>query len=344
MTFSARTLTLAASLTLGMLLLCVSGAKAEEPVPTARYYELLESGKAALEKDRPSKAAKKLSKACSLAPRDSFECLELLGRALVQSDRDSEALPVFEQVFEFPEAHTLLNFYWLSRLTLREKGPEDLKHLASSLTTEPLSGELKAAAYNALGVALSELDPEDASFEAEEAFRKSAELAKAFSGLPELNLSELLLKKGRLAQARESLGRYISGRSQRGQQSPCCLLKGGEPHWDREAMFEVERETLPEGPWRYATGDRITGPKRIHYRMPQYTPEARHVRTQGVVILSGILDRDGKLYELEVLKGLPHGLSEAALAAAEAAVFEPAKLDGEPVAVYWNLSTSFSLQ
>ena len=77
---------------------------------------------------------------------------------------------------------------------------------------------------------------------------------------------------------------------------------------------------------------------------PQYTPEARAQRVQGVVILQATIDLAGQVRDVEVLKGLPLGLTEAAVEAVRGWTFVPA-LDeqGRPVEVLYNLTVNFRL-
>jgi len=97
--------------------------------------------------------------------------------------------------------------------------------------------------------------------------------------------------------------------------------------------------TSPAGPLE---GD-LESPRVVEKVMPSYPPEAREARLQGVVIVTAVIAEDGSVGEVEVLKGLPMGLSESAVEAVKQWRFEPATLDGEPVAVYYNLTINFRL-
>lgn len=91
-------------------------------------------------------------------------------------------------------------------------------------------------------------------------------------------------------------------------------------------------------------GEGITPPRRLSGDAPTYTEEARKERIQGVVIVQTIIDENGGIEEAEVLKGLPMGLSEAAVEAIRTWKFEPALDDnGNPVAVYYNMTVNFRL-
>lgn len=92
----------------------------------------------------------------------------------------------------------------------------------------------------------------------------------------------------------------------------------------------------------FVKGD-IAAPRKVHSIAPKYTETARKEKIQGVVILQAVITKAGVVEEVEVLKGLPYGLTEVAIEALEQWTFEPATLDGEPVDVYYNLTFNFRL-
>jgi TonB family protein len=93
----------------------------------------------------------------------------------------------------------------------------------------------------------------------------------------------------------------------------------------------------------WVDGD-VKAPIKVFAPQPRYTEEARKARVQGVVILKAVLDKLGNVSSVEVLKGLPDGLAESAVATVATWKYQPATLDGEPVAVFLNVTISFSLQ
>lgn len=98
----------------------------------------------------------------------------------------------------------------------------------------------------------------------------------------------------------------------------------------------------PEGPIH--VGGDVSKPEKISAPQPQYTEIARKARIQGVVIVQAIIDKDGNVTNVKVLKPLPMGLSEQAVEAIKKWKFSPATLNGKPVDVYYNLTVNFRLQ
>ena len=64
--------------------------------------------------------------------------------------------------------------------------------------------------------------------------------------------------------------------------------------------------------------------------VPIYTEEARAKRIEGEVLLEVMLEASGRLRVLKVVRGLGHGLDDAAVRAAEQIRFKPALKDGLP--------------
>jgi len=63
---------------------------------------------------------------------------------------------------------------------------------------------------------------------------------------------------------------------------------------------------------------------------PIYTEEARSKKIEGEVLLEVVLEATGKIRVLKVVRGLGHGLDDAAVRAAEQIRFKPALRDGQP--------------
>jgi TonB family protein len=64
---------------------------------------------------------------------------------------------------------------------------------------------------------------------------------------------------------------------------------------------------------------------------PVYTDEARKLKLEGEVLLDVSFSANGTLHVNRVVRGLGHGLDEAAIAAANKMRFKPAQRNGQPV-------------
>ncbi|HEX8255645.1 MAG TPA: TonB family protein [Thermoanaerobaculia bacterium] len=91
-------------------------------------------------------------------------------------------------------------------------------------------------------------------------------------------------------------------------------------------------------------GGNVRAPVTIERVQPDYTESARRARVQGIVIVEAVIDRQGDVTEARVLKPLPMGLDQQALAAVRQWKFKPGTLNGQPVPVYWNLTINFRLE
>jgi TonB family protein len=64
---------------------------------------------------------------------------------------------------------------------------------------------------------------------------------------------------------------------------------------------------------------------------PEYTAEGRSLKLEGDVVIDVVFLANGTMQVNHVVSGLGHGLDEAAVRAAQAIKFKPAKREGQPV-------------
>lgn len=76
---------------------------------------------------------------------------------------------------------------------------------------------------------------------------------------------------------------------------------------------------------------------------PLYTERARKNGTRGTVTLRLVLGADGVVRHILVVRALPDGLTENAIAAARRIKFIPATKDGLPVSVYATIQYNFNI-
>lgn len=75
----------------------------------------------------------------------------------------------------------------------------------------------------------------------------------------------------------------------------------------------------------------------------RYTEAARDAKVEGSVLIKVTLLSNGSVGTVSVVRGLPHGLAEQAIAAAKRLVFLPKRVDGIPVSVVQTFDYGFSI-
>lgn len=89
-------------------------------------------------------------------------------------------------------------------------------------------------------------------------------------------------------------------------------------------------------------GGAIKEPRKIKHASPVYPDAALQARVQGVVIMEITIDTEGKVVQLEVLRGIPL-LDQAAIDAVKQWVYTPTLLNGVPVPVIMTVTVNFRL-
>jgi len=83
--------------------------------------------------------------------------------------------------------------------------------------------------------------------------------------------------------------------------------------------------------------------KVIHKADPEYTPEALEAKLVGDVILSVVVDAEGRPTEIKLIKGLGKGLDEKAVECLQKWRFKPATHNSEPVSMKATVGINFRL-
>jgi TonB family protein len=273
-----------------------------EPGDDPEVRRLLAAGEAQLEHLQVHAAAETFTKANALAGGRCGECL--LGLARTQ----------------YPDA---------ALATTRQA----IAALAGS--------RLAGRAYCHLGHLLLRENRPEAAAAAEAAYRSALGAGAEYRGEAEYGIAEARLRRQlydqAIAAAQEAMAQggpwELKGRSM------ICRVRHAANLPPQAAAADTVSDPSSDLPLR--VGGAVTKPERLYGPPPIYTEMARKARLQGVVILEGIIDRDGCVLGLHVLKPLPMGLDRAALDAVGAWVFAPATLDGKPVKVYYTLTINF---
>jgi TonB family protein len=100
----------------------------------------------------------------------------------------------------------------------------------------------------------------------------------------------------------------------------------------------------PEATRAYKPGAGVSAPVLVKEVKPQYTPEAKKAKIQGVVTLECVVQPDGTIGDVEVTTSLDAGLDQEAIKAVKQWRFEPGTKDGKPVPVLITLEMTFTLR
>ncbi len=109
-----------------------------------------------------------------------------------------------------------------------------------------------------------------------------------------------------------------------------------------EVAAQTSKTPAIEGPLRI--NEDVTRPEKISGEPPVYHPLARIAGLAGSVIVESIIDGTGQVSKVRVLKGLPLGLSRAAVDSILGWRFTPAIFEGKPVKVYYVVTVNFQVE
>jgi TonB family protein len=94
----------------------------------------------------------------------------------------------------------------------------------------------------------------------------------------------------------------------------------------------------------YRVSNRVKPPKVISAPDPSYPEDMKQQKKEGTLVVLVVLDSNGSIYNLQVARRLfGREFSDAAAAAVGTWKFQPASLDGRPVAVAINVEVNFRL-
>jgi TonB family protein len=102
--------------------------------------------------------------------------------------------------------------------------------------------------------------------------------------------------------------------------------------------------------FRSDTGERVywgsevdVKPRLLKKPEPTYTKYARDNEAEGTVILQVVFSKTGHVEYIQVLQGLPFGLTQQSIKAAREIEFVPAMKDGQAVSMWIRLEYYFAL-
>lgn len=317
-----------------LVALLATGAVAVVPADAGadrsdRVDKLVERGESAYQRSDFKRATKYFAKADRKADGRSLPAVMGLARSSLALARYEEALEATKRWIQLAD-----------RAGTRAGGYQQLGfvHYRRGLS-ERWSPAHQRHRRNAQGIP----EPGDASLRAaRDAFRRA--LDELGEDHPErhhllLNLAETLTWLDEDDEVSDVLDAYAAA-------------GGSDPHaaevrcWtrfsDRRRPEEAE-DREDDGPQEVSAGE-VQKPVRVHFPAPEYPPGARAARMEGVVMLESIINQEGTVDCIRPLRGYPYPLAQAAMAAVRGWRFEPARRDGEPVSVFFNVTVNFTLE
>lgn len=290
--------------------------------PSGEVTERIAEGKKHLYAGQHRKAIREFEKADELADGQSPEALAGLAKAHYHDGTPREAVAAAERLLD----------------------------LADDPKNRLLGYQLLGSAY----YADRKLPDEERLAKAEEAYRDAIRLSEGRAFTPLFSLAQVLEESGREEAALELLRTLPTESLDDQVEKPfrllLCRLKktlppeaGGVAGVPREDRGEVHH--LP-GPGEDGTAreeHEVQKPRKLHMPMAHYPEKARQRREQGTVAVQAVIDRDGCVVDVEVVRSASPSLDEATVETISGWVFSPALLDGEPVDVYYDLTTNFGL-
>ena len=109
----------------------------------------------------------------------------------------------------------------------------------------------------------------------------------------------------------------------------------------REEKIEVAEEALP-APSEFVAYEEPPAP--ISQPIPEYPEMARKAGVEGMVLLKVLVDKEGRVRDVVLIKGVGAGLDEAAIASVKGSKWTPAIQNHKPVAAWCSYPIRFKLR
>jgi TonB family protein len=125
---------------------------------------------------------------------------------------------------------------------------------------------------------------------------------------------------------------------------PSVFAPALAPHLEEDTLKRFGlplSSTQPGGVYR--VGGNVTKPVPTYKPEPPYTPEARQRKIKGEVGLQFVVDANGNVGDVKVVKSLEPSLDDSAVRTVRTWKFQPGTRDGVPVAVQVGVEISFRM-
>ena len=119
--------------------------------------------------------------------------------------------------------------------------------------------------------------------------------------------------------------------------------------WQRYALTHfpehpaTEPQSLPPTPPVARVGGSAKSPRLLHAVEPSYSEAARQLQTSGSVRVNIVVNEQGKVTTVNIVRPVGLGLDDEAAAAVARYTFAPALREGQPIAVEVNVDVNFQI-
>ncbi len=313
------------------------------------YLTQLDAGQAALKKKDYSSAIAAFEAANRLGGSQQQESWAALGWLYTQIEEHASALRAYQELFALAPGESVEHLRLLTEAYQRADRPGEAVEPCRDFINRAQDDWLRAYGYNELGYWLIERDDlAETLNHAGVSFHKALELSGGRANHARLNLAEVFARQGLTDESLNTVDSLVAEAQARSWQGLRLIdLSYAVSTYAEQVMQELgarppAKSQAQPGQRQHVGGD-VQKPEKISSPPAPYTREAREARIQGVVIAQAVIDEEGRVTQVKILKGLPYGLSESAAETLKTWRFKPATLNGQPVAVYYNLTMNFRL-
>jgi TonB family protein len=126
---------------------------------------------------------------------------------------------------------------------------------------------------------------------------------------------------------------------------PISHRKSGTSRKVQKTIPKAPDSVVDPGQRIARASDRLDSPPSVLIKVePEYSEEALKAKWQGTVVLSLIVDDNGRPQEIKVVRALGLGLDQKAIEAVQKWEFKPGMKDGHALPVQATIEVNFTLQ
>jgi TonB family protein len=316
-----------------------SGQGANTEVEPQTADEAYRRGTRLMQTRHVDEAISMFNRAILLKP-DWAQAFAARGRALSQAKRYGEAINDFDEAIRLEPEHAA--WYDSRGLSYSNSGQHSraIEDYARAIEMSPTT----SAYYNNRGWAYSELGQfEEAIADLSRAIQLVPDYVKAYENR---GTAYARMKDWPHAIADYTAAIQITPTAWLYQRRADAKFAAGDQSGadeDRQKAAAQTATTAPSASGAYRIGNGVTPPRLSSKVEPKYSEEARRAGFEGSVVLSVVVDTDGKPRDLRIIRPLGLGLDQKALEAVSQWRFFPGTKDGQAVPVQAQIEVNFRL-